>query len=99
MTEKAQIECAQHLLADNLDIIAALADALEVLTALERTPVHQDTHPSHNIRTGGGYAGGRRVAAGTMPRLLAYIGYLATDTREQLDELFGELGGEVASHD
>lgn len=97
--DKTQVECVQLVVDGNLEIIAALADALEVLTALERTPEHQDTHPSHNIRTGGGYAGGRRISSGTMPRLLAHIGYLVTDTRGQLDELFGELGGEVASHD
>jgi hypothetical protein len=39
-----------------LEEAMAICNAMEVLFALERAPVHQDSHPSYNIRTGGGYA-------------------------------------------
>ena len=39
---------------EQLKAAAAICHAAEVLCALERAPEHQDTHPSHNIRTGSG---------------------------------------------
>lgn len=58
------------IISDQLNAIEAIVDAARVLTALERAPAHHDTHPSHNILTGGGYAHGIRVANDTLPALL-----------------------------
>ena len=57
---------------EGFETVEAILDVAAVLTALERAPVHQDTHPSHDIRTGGGYAHGRRLAHGSLPKLLAH---------------------------
>lgn len=48
----------------------AIIDAAAVLSALERSPAHHDTHPSHNIITGAGHAHGLRVAGDTLPKML-----------------------------
>jgi hypothetical protein len=88
---KLDIECEKNISERNLETIKCLADALEVLTALERAPEHQDTHPGHNIRTGNGYAHNHRVSNDTMPTLLAHINYLASEVDDRLDVLFERL--------
>ena len=55
-----------------LEAAMAICNAVEILTALDRTPEHQDAHPSHNIRTGGGYAHGLRIQGDTMPILMRH---------------------------
>lgn len=55
---------------EQLKAARAICDAAAVLTALERAPSHHDTHPSHNILTGGGYAHGLKVRDETLPILL-----------------------------
>lgn len=55
-----------------LEAVTAICNAVEILTSLERSPEHQDTHPSHNIRTGAGYAHGLRVYGDTMPILMRH---------------------------
>lgn len=70
---------------DQCKTAAALLDAAEVLSALERAPEHHDTHPSHNIRTGGGYAHGRRLQNDTLPTLLAHARYLVKSSMNDFD--------------
>lgn len=55
---------------EQLKAARAICDAAAVLSALERAPSHHDTHPSHNILTGGGYAHGLRARNETLPTLL-----------------------------
>lgn len=55
---------------EQLKAARAICDAAAVLIALERAPSHHDTHPSHNILTGGGYAHGLKVGNETLPILL-----------------------------
>lgn len=57
---------------EHLEAARAICNAVEVLTALERAPGHHDTHPSHNILTGAGYAHGRKVFDDTLPSLLRH---------------------------
>ena len=54
----------------------AVCDAAAVLVALERAPSHHDTHPSHNLLTGGGYAHGLKVNDETLPTLLKHAATL-----------------------
>jgi hypothetical protein len=63
----------------------ALIDAAMVLCALERSPVHQDSHPSFDIRTGGGYARGLRLKKDTLPRLLEQATYLIESSINDAD--------------
>lgn len=60
------------LVQEQLKSAAAIVDAVSVLCALERAPEHHDTHPSHNITTGGGKAHGLGVRNETMPTLLQH---------------------------
>ena len=61
-----------ELAKEQIEAATAILDAASVLCALERSPVHHDTHLSHNIRTGGGYAHGHRVFKETLPTLLEH---------------------------
>lgn len=90
---QCDIEYEKHLAAHSLATIKALAEAVEVLTALERAPIHQDTHPSHDIKTGGGYASNHKLSSETLPKLLSHIGELATDLDDCLDGFFERLEG------
>jgi hypothetical protein len=74
-----------------LENISALADAIKVLTALERSPVHQDTHPGHDIKTGGGYAHNHRLCTATLPKLSEHVRYLADDLHNRLGCFFEKL--------
>ena len=65
-----------ELAKEQIEAATAILDAASVLCALERSPVHQDSHPSRNIRTGGGYAHGRKVFSDTLPDLLAHASTL-----------------------
>ncbi|MFT3960505.1 hypothetical protein [Propionivibrio sp.] len=66
------------LIADSdMKAVLAILNAAEILCALERSPEHQDTHPSHDIKTGGGYAHGRRLWNDTLPDLLKHAHGLA----------------------
>lgn len=85
-----------------LESVKATLDAAEVLTALERAPVHHDTHPSHNIRTGGGYAHGSRLADGTLPKLLSYARFVLEvavndidGMREKAIDALNEVGAAI----
>lgn len=49
--------------------------------------MHHDTHPSHNIRTGGGYAHGRRVFKETLPTLLEHAHTLVSLAFNDFDML------------
>lgn len=90
--DNIELECLKSTTSYSLKIIQAIADALEVLTALERSPEHQDSHPSHNIVTGAGYAHGRSVLSDTMPDLLSHVHYLAGDVANELDVFFEKAG-------
>lgn len=72
---------------EQCEAACAIIDAVNVLSALERAPVHQDTHPSHNIRTGGGYASGRTIAPETMPLMLAHARSLIEMAMNDFDVL------------
>jgi hypothetical protein len=65
----AEIQNLYDVAEGQLEAAGAICNAVKILTALERAPEHHDTHPSHNIRTGTGYAHGLRVANDTMPLL------------------------------
>lgn len=67
-----EIQDQYALVQEQLKSAAAIVDAVSVLCALERAPEHHDTHPSHNITTGGGKAHGLGVRDDTMPRLLQH---------------------------
>lgn len=47
-------------------------DAARVLCALERSPSHHDTHPSHNRLTGAGFAHGHTLRDDTLPVMLGH---------------------------
>ena len=64
------------LINEQLNVARAICDAAAILTALEKAPSHHDTHPSHNILTGGGFAHGLRVSIETFPNLLKHAGSL-----------------------
>ena len=70
---------------EQIEAAGAILDAASVLCALERSPVHQDTHSSHNIRTGGGYAHGHRIFADTLPTLLEHAHTLVTMAFNDID--------------
>lgn len=86
-----RLEGAKDVLESNMKTIAALADALIVLTALERAPKHHDTHPSHELYTGGGYAHGQRLNSDTLPVIAAHIKYLADDADNEVGSFFERL--------
>jgi hypothetical protein len=66
-----------HDVADSeLTVVCHILDACIVLSALERAPEHHDTHPIHNIKTGGGFAHGNRLSAETLPALLLHAMHL-----------------------
>lgn len=73
------------LIRGELEAAEAIAGAARVLCALERAPAHHDTHPSHNIITGNGYAHGLRVASGCLPRLLEHACYLIESSLNEAD--------------
>lgn len=81
----SEIEGGYEIAACQLKAAAALLDAAAVLCALERAPVHQDTHPSHDIRTGGGYAHGLRLKADTLPTLLEHAMFLVQMSENDFD--------------
>lgn len=64
---------------------AAVLDAVAVLCSLERSMVHQDSHPSFNIRIGGGYAHGSRVFDSTLPTLLEHAHCLVSMALNDVD--------------
>ena len=72
---------------EQIDAATAILDAASVLCALERSPVHHDTHPSHNIRTGGGYAHGYRVFKETLPTLLVHAHTLVSLAFNDIDTM------------
>ena len=76
-----------ELAKEQIEAATAILDAASVLCALERSPVHHDTHPSHNIRTGGGYAHGRRVFKETLPTLLEHAHTLVSLAFNDFDML------------
>ncbi len=67
-----EIQDQYTLVQEQLKSAAAIVDAVSVLCAVERAPEHHDTHPSHNITTGGGKAHGIGVRNDTMPKLLRH---------------------------
>lgn len=73
--------CADSQIKAALSII----DAVCVLSALERTPEHHDTHPSHNIKTGGGFAHGRKLHDDTLPILLEHAHFLVSSADNDYD--------------
>lgn len=93
---------------ENLELVAdgqlqaalAIIDAARVLCALERAPEHHDTHPSHDIKTGGGFAHGLKLHNGTLPTLLAHAHYLVAmadnDYDVALEKACDALNGGVA---
>lgn len=72
MNAISEIQDQYALVQEQLKSAAAIVDAVSVLCALERAPEHHDTHPSHNIVTGGGKAHGLGVRNDTMPTLLQH---------------------------
>lgn len=80
-----EVENLYGVVAEELKSAAAILDAAEVLSALERAPEHHDTHPSHNIKTGGGYAHGRRLLDGTLPTVLSHVRYLVESALNDAD--------------
>ncbi len=96
--DRVEFECLKSSTSYNLKVILAIADALEVLVALERAPEHHDAHPSHGIVTGAGCAHGRRVFNDTMPDLLSHIHYLAGDIDNELGVFFEKFDGAEVRH-
>lgn len=76
-----RVEDQYIIIDEQLKAIEAILDAARVLTALERAPAHHDTHPSHEILTGGGYAHGYRVKSETLPDLMGHARTLVQLTR------------------
>lgn len=58
---------------EQLQAALAICDAIEILAALERAPEHQDCHPSHDIKTGGGYAHDLKTKDVTLPILANHV--------------------------
>ncbi len=73
------------LIRGELQAAEATTGAARVLCALERAPAHHDTHPSHNIITGNGYAHGLRVSNESMPRMLEHVCYLIESALNEAD--------------
>lgn len=80
--------------------VEAILDAVAVLCALERSPEHHDAHPSHDLKTGGGYAHGTRLHDDTLPRLLNHargLVQMANDDYKGINEevvsVLAEQGG------
>ena len=63
----------------------AIIDAARILSALERAPEHHDTHPSHNIKTGGGFAHGLKLYDETLPVLLEHAYHLVIEANSDYD--------------
>jgi hypothetical protein len=77
-----------HDIADSeLTVVCHILDACIVLSALERAPEHHDTHPSHNIKTGGGFAHGNRLSAETLPALLLHAMHLVGSANDAMCDL------------
>lgn len=89
----SEIQGGYEMADGQLKAAAALIDAAAVLCALERAPVHQDTHPSHDIRTGGGYAHGLRLKTDTLPTLLEHALFLVEMSANDFD--VGRVAGEI----
>lgn len=70
------LENSYVMIRGELGAAEAIAGAARVLCALERAPAHHDTHPSHNIITGNGYAHGLRVSNDCLPGLLEHVCHL-----------------------
>ena len=68
----AEIEDLASIADEQIKAALAIIDAAKVLCALERAPEHHDNHPSHNIKTGAGFAHGLKLSNGTLPILLAH---------------------------
>ena len=86
------------LIADSdMKAVLAILNAAEILCALERSPEHHDTHPSHNIKTGGGYAHGRRLWNDTLPNLIKHANGLVNMAIDEYgvvhEKLFEALKG------
>ena len=80
------ISCAENrykFAESQTEAALAILDAVCVLCELERAPEHQDSHPSHNIRTGGGFAHGRRVFDSTLSTLIDHAHYLVTSSSDE----------------
>jgi len=73
------------LICGELGAAEAIVGAARVLCALERAPAHHDTHPSHHIITGKGYAHGLRVSHDCLPRLLEHACYLIESSLNAAD--------------
>lgn len=80
-----EIQDQYTLVQEQLKSAAAIVDAVSVLCAVERAPEHHDTHPSHNITTGGGKAHGIGVRNDTMPKLLRHAKSLIELTNNDAD--------------
>jgi len=74
------------------EVACAIIDAAAVLCALDRAPAHHDTHPSHNIITGAGYASGRRVASDTLPKILKHARTLVDMSMNDFDVMREKMG-------
>lgn len=97
LPDHIDVECFTGIAAANLKAIDAMLDAVAVLCALEWAPVHQDSHPGHDVRTGGGYAQGRRLDSDTLPELLQHARRLASDVGDDIEEFFerfSDVGGQ-----
>ena len=70
---------------DGMQTATAIIDAARVLCALERSPEHHDTHPSHNIKTGGGFAHGIRAKDHTLPAILCHAHHMIEVAMNDVD--------------
>lgn len=80
-----EVENLYGVVAEELKAAAAILDAAEVLSALERAPEHHDTHPGHNIKTGGGYAHGHSLRDSSLPTILSHARYLVESALNEAD--------------
>ncbi|WP_154717147.1 hypothetical protein [Sterolibacterium denitrificans] len=87
------IEDSYAVICGELEAAAAIADAARVLCALERSPAHHDTHPSHNKVTGNGYAHGLRVSNDCLPILLEHVRSLVDSSLNKADGMREEAAG------
>lgn len=73
MTKKNPImEEFEAIVDGGLTAAAAILNAIEILDALSNSPEHFDGHPSHGIRTGAGYAQGRKLYSSTIAELASH---------------------------
>lgn len=85
--DPVQLEDAKSVLDFNMRAISAMADAVEVLTALV-------TLPDAAVSTADGYALGRRLNCDTLPVLAEHIKYLADKVDNEIGFFFYQLGAD-----